>query len=399
MSAAEVVFWSALALLAYVYAGYPLLVTLAARRRPPVRVEGEVLPRVTVVIAAHDEAARIRERLENVLAQDYPADRLNVLIGSDGSRDGTVEAARALRSARVSIVAFAFRRGKAACLNDLIARASGDIVVLADARQQFAPDAVRRLVVPFADPTVGAVGGELLLRPAPGSPVGEGVGAYWRYEKHIRRMESRLDSTVGATGAIYAIRRRLYTPVPHDTVLDDVLIPMQVARQGYRVLFEGAARAFDGTPARGRDELARKARTLAGLFQLLRAHRWLLSPRQNRLWLQTVSHKALRLGGPLLLAAMLAASVAGDGPVLRLALAGQAAFYMAGAAGGVLRSRGRAPRVLALPWTFCLLNLAVCVGFWRFLRGTQRVTWERPGTGAPAAGSWSPVRSRRAVRS
>ncbi len=397
MSIAEVVFWSALALLAYTYAGYPLVVTLAARRRPETASDPDVLPHVTVVIAAYNEEARIRERIANLLAQDYPADRLDILVGSDGSTDRTAEAVRATGSLHVSAVAFAFRRGKAACLNDLVPRASGDIVVFADARQQFAPDTIRRLVARFGDPQVGAVSGELLLRPAGTSPVGEGVGLYWRYEKHIRRMESRVDSSVGATGAIYAIRRRLFSPIPADTVLDDVLIPMLIARQGYRVVFEGSAVAYDATPPHGRGELARKARTLAGLFQLLSAHRWLLSPARNRLWLQTVSHKALRLSGPALLVMMLAASLAADGLFFDLALGGQAAFYAAALAGGTFGlRRQRVPRLLALPWTFCLLNLAVCVAGWRFLTGSQRVTWERPAWETPER--WTPVRARRAVR-
>lgn len=397
MSIAEVVFWSALALLAYTYAGYPLLVTLAARRRPEAASDPDVLPHVTVVIAAYNEEARIRERIANLLEQDYPADRLDVLVGSDGSTDRTAEAVRATGSLHVSVVAFAFRRGKAACLNDLVPRASGDIVVFADARQAFAPDAVRRLVARFGDPRVGAVSGELLLRPSGPSPVGEGVGLYWRYEKHVRRMESRVDSSVGATGAIYAIRRRLFTPIPADTVLDDVLIPMLIARQGYRVVFEGSALAYDATPPNGRGELARKARTLAGLFQLFSVHRWLLSPARNRLWLQTVSHKALRLCGPVLLAGMLLASIAADGLLFDLALGGQVAFYAAALAGGTFGLRGRrVPRLLALPWTFCLLNVAVCVACWRFATGSQRVTWERPAWEVPER--WTPARARRAVR-
>jgi len=397
MPLAEIVFWSALALLAYTYAGYPLLVTLLARRRPETARNDDVLPHVTVVIAAYNEETRIRDRIVNLLAQDYPAGRLDVLVGSDGSTDRTAEVVREFGSLHVSTVAFAFRRGKAACLNDLVPRASGDIVVFADARQQFAPDAIRRLVGRFADPRVGAVSGELLLRPAGTSAVGEGVGLYWRYEKHIRRMESRIDSSIGATGAIYAIRRRLFTPIPADTVLDDVLIPMLIARQGYRVVFEGSALAHDVTPPDGRGELARKARTLAGLFQLFGAHRWLLSPGRNRLWLQTVSHKALRLCGPALLAALLAASIAADGVLFDLALGAQAAFYAAALVGSTFSARGRrVPRVLALPWTFCLLNLAVCVAAWRFVTGTQRVTWERPAWEAPAR--WTPVRTRRVVR-
>ena len=165
--------------------------------------------------------------------------------------------------------AFAVRRGKAAVLNDVVPRASGAIVVLADARQRFEPDTVRALTRPFADPAVGAVSGELILTETPDGPtVGRGVGVYWRYEKLIRKSESRVDSTVGATGAIYAIRRELFEPIPEDTLLDDVLIPLRIVRRGYRVLFEPAARAWDRVAASAGEELARKVRTLAGNFQL-----------------------------------------------------------------------------------------------------------------------------------
>ena len=202
--------------------------------------------------------------------------------------------------------AFAVRRGKAAVLNDVVPRASGAIVVLADARQRFEPDTVRALTRPFADPAVGAVSGELILTETlEGPAVGRGVGVYWRYEKLIRKSESRVDSTVGATGAIYAIRRELFEPIPEDTLLDDVLIPLRIVRRGYRVLFEPAARAWDRVAASAGEELARKVRTLAGNFQLFVREPWLLDPRRNRIWLATVSHKGLRLLGPLLHAARL----------------------------------------------------------------------------------------------
>jgi len=374
----ELIFWLSVALLAYAHVGYPALVAARARLRPrPPRRGGQ--PMVSVVIVAHDEATRIGARIQNLLALDYPADRLELVVASDGSSDGTPECARAWEPDGVTVVAFETRRGKPAVLNDVVPKARGEIVVMADARQTFDPRAIRELVAPFADAGVGAVSGELILTAGgDATRVGEGVSVYWRYEKFIRRHESLADSTVGATGAIYAIRRALFVPIPPDTILDDVLIPMTIARRGYRVVFEAAARAYDRPAATASEEFRRKVRTIAGTFQLFARGRWLLSPRHNRLWLQTVSHKGLRLLSPLLLAAIAASNVLLLAePLYRLSLGAQVVFYVAALLGWLTRdARTRIP-FMSVPYVFCLLNWATTVAFVRFLTGRQRVTWDK----------------------
>ena len=374
----ELIFWLSVALLAYAHVGYPALVAARARLRPrPPRRGGE--PMVSVVIVAHDEATRIGARIQNLLALDYPADRLELVVASDGSSDGTPECARAWEPDGVTVVAFETRRGKPAVLNDVVPKAGGEIVVMADARQTFDPRAVRELVAPFADAGVGAVSGELILTGGgDATQVGEGVSVYWRYEKFIRRHESLADSTVGATGAIYAIRRALFVPIPPDTILDDVLIPMTIARRGYRVVFEAAARAYDRPAATASEEFRRKVRTIAGTFQLFARGRWLLSPRHNRLWLQTVSHKGLRLLSPLLLAAIAASNVLLlEKPLYRLSLGAQVVFYVVALIGWLMGdARTRIP-FMSVPYVFCLLNWATTVAFVRFLTGRQRVTWDK----------------------
>src|SRR3989475_9148219 len=242
MDSAALLFWVSLLILGYTYLGYPAILRAWAmlRSRPPRLRNGE--PSVSVVVVAYNEAERIGARLENLLSLDYPGNRLEIILASDGSTDGTVEKARAYEREGVTVIAFGARRGKPAVLNDLILKAQGEIVVLADARQRFDAGALRALLGPFADPQVGAVSGGLILTDnAEGTTAGEGVGFYWRYEKFIRWSESCVDSTVGATGAIYAIRRDLFEPIQEDTILDDVLIPMRIARKGYRVLFEPRA--------------------------------------------------------------------------------------------------------------------------------------------------------------
>jgi len=376
---APALFWLALFILAYSYVGYPALIAVWAALRPkPVR-RADRRPTVTILLAAHNEAERIADRIKNLRALDYPADRLQILIGSDGSTDATVSRARACAAGGVTIVEFATRRGKPATLNDLARRARGEILVLTDARQRFEPDALRALVAPFSDPAVGAVGGELILVPdGAEAPVGKGLGLYWRLEKAIRARESRAGSCVGVSGAIYAVRRDLFDPLPEEVILDDVLVPMRVARRGLRVIFEPRARAYDQLPASEREEFRRKVRTIAGNFQLLARHRWLLDPRRNPLWLQTVSHKGLRLLGPVLLVTMLAASLAlARRPVYQLALAAQIGCYAAALVGRFGRSTGRRWGLAALPYAVCLLNWATLVGFVRFAGARQTVTWER----------------------
>jgi len=375
----KIIFWLCGLLLSYTYVGYPVLAWVRAALRPrPPRAQ-DIEPTVTLIIVAHNEAARIAGRIQNLLALDYPRQRVEIVVGSDGSTDRTAQHARAWEQDGVSVVAFESRRGKPAVLNDLVRKARGEIVVLADARQRFDRDALRALVGPFADPAVGAVSGELiLLSNDAGTPVGDGVGFYWRYEKFLRRHESLAGSTPGATGAIYAIRRELFEPVPDDTILDDVLIPLRIARRGYRVLFEPRARAYDRVTATGHEEFTRKVRTMAGKFQLFARERWLLSPFSNALWLQTVSRIGLRLLVPLFLAAAFITNLllVREG-FYAATLVAQLLFYGAAGGGYLLRNARRRIPLLIVPYVVCLLNWTIVVGLARFLTGRQTVTWDR----------------------
>jgi cellulose synthase/poly-beta-1,6-N-acetylglucosamine synthase-like glycosyltransferase len=415
---AVALFWSAFALLLYVYLGYPLLAWMLRKARPRPVVRAPIEPSVTVIVVAHNEGHRIERRIENLLSSDYPRERLAIVIGSDGSTDDTVQRALRYRHHGVTVRTFSRRRGKPAVLNELIAAAEGEIIVLADARQRFEPDAIRTLVANFADPEVGAVSGELHLRKRRGtSPGGEGTGLYWKYEKFIRANESWIGSTIGATGAIYAIRRHLFEPIPPDTILDDVLIPMQIVRKGYRVLFETRARAHDLIAMNPREDFIRKARTIAGTFQLFARDLWMLNPLSCCVWFQALSHKALRLAIPVLHLAIFVANVALIGDVFyRMVLVAQVMFYVAALMGyfqarpersrrarierrriarndrarRMQADRRQAPRapkrtpVFTIPYTMVLLGWATIVGFSRIVARRQRVTWERmPGEPGP----------------
>lgn len=372
-------FWSSFALLGYVYFGYPMIAAIRARFRPRLRRRAPIEPRVSIIVVAHNEVDRIVSRIENLLALDYPRDRLEIVIGSDGSSDDTVARARRYEALGITVYDFAQRRGKPATVNAVVPLVHGDIVVFADARQRFEPGALRALVANFADPKVGAASGELVLTARQGTgTAGHGASFYWRYEKFIRSAEGRGDSTVGATGAIYAIRRTLFERISEDTLLDDVLIPLRIVKAGYRVVFEPDARAHDLASATAKQEFVRKTRTIAGMFQVLSRETWLLNPFRNRLWFETVSHKVLRLALPMLHAALLISTIAlADRGFFGFMLAAQLTFYGCALIGSLQRDARRRSIVFSAPCAMCVLLWATVVGFYRFVTHRQKVTWER----------------------
>jgi cellulose synthase/poly-beta-1,6-N-acetylglucosamine synthase-like glycosyltransferase len=377
-----IVFWFALALLAYIYVGYPLIAVLRAMLWPRKREKAPIEPTISIVVVAHNEAHCIGARIENLLSIDYPRDRVQIIIGSDGSTDATVDKAREYEKYGVRVRAFRENRGKPAVLNAVIPTARGEIVVLTDARQRFEPGAVRALIENFADPAIGGASGELVLETNESTRAGgQGTAMYWRYEKFIRSTEGQADSTVGATGAIYAIRRELFEPIPDDTILDDVVIPLRIVRRGYRVVFEPRARALDTASATAHQEFVRKSRTIAGTFQLFARETWLLIPWRNRIWFETISHKALRLMLPVLHGALLVANVGlSEGWFYQTMLFGQVAFYAAAFVGYTQRDAPRRMFFFSVPCAICLLSWTVIVGFVRFVTNRQQVTWERVTT-------------------
>ena len=382
---AETIFWLSGALLFHTFLGYGAWTIWRARRWPrPLShpAPGTPLPEVCVVVVAHNEGSRIAARLENLLASEYPREKLRVLLISDGSTDDTVARAEALRDPRVEILALPERQGKAAGLNAALAHTTAGIIVLTDARQRFAPDAIARLTAHFADPQIGAVSGALEIDAAR-SAAGSGVDTYWRYEKLLRAAESRVDSCIGCTGAIYAIRPALYSPIPTDTLLDDVIIPMQIAARGARVIHDPAALAFDPQTLEPTSEQRRKARTLAGNFQMLFRHPGWLLPWRHRLWWALLSHKYLRLAAPVFLFAAFASNLALTvAPFYQITLATQLLFYSAAALGAL--PGGSRLRVLALPAGFVFLNAMTLRGLHHYLTHTGRTGWNQGPDAVPA---------------
>lgn len=354
---AHLLFWSCLALVAFAYAGYPLLMSLLARRYGHSPFEGGPDEELTVVVAAFDEEARIAARVRDILEQDYPAHRLRVLVVSDGSRDGTARAAAAVDDARVAVLALPDNVGKAAALTAALRHVDTELVAFTDVRQRFAPGALRALAAPFADPSVGAVSGELVIAAAEHG-TGEGVGLYWRMEKRLRSDEARLGWLHGVSGSIHAMRRRLFVPMPAGTVLDDMWMPLHVLRSGHHVWMAREAVAFDRASHDIDEEFQRKLRTLAGNWQLVARLPWLLNPLSNPVFFAWFSHKFLRLLVPWALLVALVASALADGTLYRVAFGLQLLCY-GGALGGLVLPR-LAARLPLLPAasSFVMLNFA-----------------------------------------
>jgi cellulose synthase/poly-beta-1,6-N-acetylglucosamine synthase-like glycosyltransferase len=376
---AALLFWISAVVLFYTFLGYPILIAIAGRwlRKQTAAAVASETAVVSVALVVFNEEARIERRVENLLASDFPKDRLEIVVVSDGSTDSTVKKIAALANPAVRLIEQPVRMGKSACLNVAVENARGEIIVFTDARQRFAPDAIGRLVEKFGDPTVGAVSGDLQIDPA-SSGVGGGVDAYWRLEKTIRFHESQLDSCIGCTGAVYAIRRRLFAPIPGDTILDDVVIPVQITLQGHRVIHNPDAVAYDPQPLEPALENVRKTRTLAGNFQMLARHPGWLLPWRNRLWWQLLSHKYLRLAAPLLMALLLVSNAALAGDALyRWFLAAQCVFYGLALAGFIFPSKKIA--LFSLPAGFVFLNLMTVCGLWRFLRKRSARGWASAG--------------------
>jgi len=347
MTWAVVAFWVSLALIAYVYAGYPLLLVAWSRLAPrPVRRRDHE-PTISLVIAVRNASQRLEAKLANLLALDYPADRLQIVVSFDGPSPLADRIASRFGARGVDVVRAELQEGKAAALNRGVAASRGELVVFCDSRQRVGPGALRALAACFADSEVGAASGELVLIDDRGAVAGDGVGLYWRYEKALRAMESRIHSTVGATGALYAIRRELWSPLPQGTLLDDVLVPMRIVLTGRRTVFEPAARAYD-QEAPPELEFTRKVRTLAGNFQLVQLLPSLLDPRRDPVCLQFVSHKLGRLLVPHLLVLLLVSNLFLLHGFYLVFFAAQCSWYALAAVGAVAaRRKARVRRATA----------------------------------------------------
>jgi len=393
MNVLEILFWLAVLLIAYSYAGFPALTLLRGvlMRRP--YQTGDITPSVTLIIAAHNEADVIEAKLQNVLSLDYPADCLNVVIASDGSTDGTNEIVQRYVGERVTLLALP-RQGKAPALDAAVKAATGDILVFSDANSMYAPQAIREIVRPFADPSVGGVAGnQVYLDPERGTG-GDGEKMYWNFDRLLKEFQSRAGNVTSATGAIYAIRRELYQPVIGG-VTDDFYISTGVIAQHRRLVFSADAIAYEAVAGETGKEFNRKVRITTRGLQAVLSRRELLNPFQHGFYsLQLLSHKVLRRLAvlPLIVVFVLSPLLWAKGWLYRLALLGQLAFYGLAALGALLENtRLGQKKPLAIPYYFCMVNAACLVAAANIVRGRRIERWdterslpaaETPGTPA-----------------
>lgn len=371
----RLLFWLSLFLVFFAYAGYPMVLYFRARWWPRPIFREPILPSVTIVIAVHNEARALPAKLHNLAGLDYPQDRLEIVIVSDGSTDETNGLLAAWESPRRQAVILPTHSGKATALNHGVAAAHGEIIVFTDARQAIASDGLRNMIADFADPSVGCVSGALMIGEDSTAGPLNGMGLYWQLEKNIREWEALAGSTVGATGAFYAVRRALIVSLPQGTILDDVYIPIHVARQGRRVIFEPRVFAWDRLTPGLRQEFRRKVRTLTGNYQLLQLAPWILA-RSNPLRLQFICHKLLRLLVPFALVGILVSSLWLRTSTYEGIVALQLAFYALAALRLSHLRIGILSRLSNISLTFVVLNTAAAVALVYFITGRKAI-WSR----------------------
>jgi glycosyltransferase involved in cell wall biosynthesis len=347
--------------------------------RPRKYKAGDITPSVTMVLAAYNEAASIGPKLENVLALDYPSERMNVVVASDGSNDGTDEIVRRCEGPRVRLLSLN-RCGKAAALNAAAAAAGGEILVFSDANSMYAPDALRALVRPFADPLVGGVAGDQrYVAEGLGDAITSGEQSYWNLDRMLKTAESRAGNVISATGAIYAVRRSLFRPVP-DGVTDDFFTSTGVISQGYRLVFAPDAVAFEPVAGTAELEFGRKVRVITRGLRGVLVRRDLLDPRNHGFYaVQLLSHKLLRrmMVFPLAVAGATSPLLWRHGRIYRVATLLQGGLYGFGAAGILLARKPLGRRKpFVLPAFFCFVNLAALRATWNVVRGRRIDRWE-----------------------
>ncbi len=386
-TALAVSFWTCVGLILYSYVAYPILIWTAARlfgrKLVPPPEDRIDWPFASLLIAAHNEEDVIAATIRIALTTDYPADRFEILIGNDGSKDRTADVVRSLDDPRVRLLDYPVNRGKATVLNDSIGQARGSIVLLSDANTEIAPDAARKLVRWFEDPEVGAAVGRLILTdPTTGR---NADGLYWKYETFLKKQEARLGALLGANGAIYAIRKDLYRPIPPQTIVDDFVIPLLAKiRSGCRLIYEADATALEETAPEVMDEFHRRARIGAGGFQSIGMLAPLFHPRFGWLTFSFLSHKILRWFCPFfMIGALVSCALLSRQPLYLGLLVVQVLFYLVSWVMTRVPASVKPLRPLRLTTMFTSMNLALLAGFWRWISGRQRGTWRRTSRTAP----------------
>ena len=385
----EILFWTCFFIIFYTYAGYPLLVFLLIKikkifRKPTYFLQSECIP-VTMIIAAYNEEKIIEKKIQNCLSLDYPAGMLKLIFITDGSSDGTDTIIKG--HAGITLLHEPERRGKQAAVNRAMVHVNTPVVIFTDANTLLNKRSVRYLMSHYTDPAVGGVAGEKRIL-QDNLPVGKGEGWYWRYESLLKRLDSSLETTVGAAGELFSVRTALYTVLPENTIIEDFVQSLMVCLKGYSVRYEPRAFSEESASLSIRDEMERKIRISAGAFQAMGLLRGLFNiPRHPVVSFQFISHRILRWTlCPLSLVLLFACSVAlyflTRGPWYGTAMIAQVIVYVSAAAGWWFARQNRRAKVVYLPFYFVFMNFCVFAGLARFLNGKHSVLWqkaERPG--------------------
>lgn len=384
----EILFFVLLGIVFYTYLGYGVLLTVLVKikrlfRKKVVSFDSSFLPTVSFIVPCYNERDVVEDKLKNCLGLDYPKEKLEIIFITDGSTDGTDELVAQFEG--VKLLHEDKRGGKSAAENRSISHAVGEIIVFSDANTELPVDALRNIVRHYNNPKIGAVSGEKrIAKKELDNASGAGEGIYWKYESFLKRMDVELYSLVGAAGELFSFRKELFIELESDTILDDFMLSMRIAGDGYIVTYDPEAYAMETASASVKEELKRKVRICAGGWQAMARLAYLLNPFKNFvLWFQYVSHRVLRWSiTPVCLLLLVPVNLVLVAQTCNLtfyhiALLGQIIFYIAAITGWVLANKEIKVKVLYVPYYFLIMNYAVIAGFFRYISKSQAAAWER----------------------
>ena len=376
----SLLFWTTLVCIFYSYIGYPVLLFLLANFFSRKRVvDTQYCPRISMLVAAYNEESNILIKIDNFTQINYPANRMEIIIGSDGSNDGTNKILTSYSNEQIRPILYNKRRGKAAVLNDIVKKASGDILIFSDANTIYDKNAIHKLVRYFSDSKIGGVCGKLVLLNPNSNLGGTGEQLYWNYENFLKKYEGKFKTVLGANGAIYALRKDLYQPLPEDKVImDDFIVPLKAVEQGYDVIYDDEAFATETTSPDVKGEFQRKIRIGAANYNAIKEIKKLLNPKRGFVAFGLWSHKIFRWFIPFLLIIVFVTNIfllSHTFYILFMFL--QILFYLTAFFGYLLNNSNYSIKILFYPFYFCTINLALAIGFYKYLTQSQKPAWKR----------------------
>jgi len=380
-----IAFWISSIVLFYVYFGYPILILFLSKLLPKPFAkfseeelqDGSLLPAISIFIPAYNEETVIEKKIRNTLDLDYPKDKIEIIVASDGSDDKTVEIAN-LYSDKIQLMAYDVREGKTGLINKTIPKLKGEIIIFSDASAMLEVNSLKELISPFKDPKIGSVSGLYILRDATSTSRAEGEGFYWHYETFLKTNESTFYSILGAHGALYALRKSLFRALPPKAINDDYILPMYGVQQKRRAVYEPNAIAVEEGTTSVLGEMKRRIRISVGNFQQLFLLRKLLNPFRGRIAFEFLSHKFLRSFSFLLMIILFISNIFIPTTGFRIFFLLQIFFYLLGLSGVIFFKNKRMPVLITVPFYLVIINYAAFIGLFKYIFNTQKVTWEKP---------------------